>query len=159
MNNLSEELLTLIGKLHNVQNKKINLQQRIQSLEQKLTMTREANSALTNEEQELVNTLQSHGIHYGHHFPQANAAQTAPMIQPDQLTSLLSSLFSQHYGAAMSPTSLGMNGMYGFPQAGKPLIPPGAISGISPTSGPMPMATPGPMGMVPTSAPNMYGRN
>lgn len=133
MNNLSEELLTIIGKLHNVHNKKATLQTRIQTLEQKLSMTREASLNLTNEEQELVSNLQSHGIHYGHHQPMQHSQQAPAMIQPEQLTSLLATLLGQQY-TAISPTSLGMNGMYGFPQStqNKSLIPQGAIS---PTSG------------------------
>lgn len=137
MNNLSEELLTIIGKLHNVQNKKSALQTRIQTLEQKLSMTREASLNLTNEEQELVSNLQSHGIHYGQYLqhPQQvgmQQGQAPAMIPPEQLTSLLAQLLGQQY-TAISPTSMGMNGMYGFPQAqNKSLIPQGAIS---PTSG------------------------
>ena len=142
MNNLSEELLTIIGKLHVVQNKKVAMQTRIQTLEQKLSMTREASLNLTNEEQELVSNLQSHGIHYGPYMHQQQMQQmhqqqgvqpgAQNIIQPEQLTSLLATLLNQQY-TAISPTSMGMNGMYGFPQTqNKSLIPQGAIS---PTSG------------------------
>ena len=145
MNNLTEDVLNIIGKLYNVHTKKANLQSRIQTLEQKLSMTREASLALTNEEQELVSSLQAHGIQYGHytHAPTSQMSGT-PVIQPEQLTNLLVSLFNQQY-SAISPTSIGMNGMYGY-QPGKSLIPQGAIS---PTSGVV----------SPTSGTNIYARN
>ena len=140
---LSDDTVALVSKLATIQSRKEELQNRIQLYEEKLSMAREANLALCNEEQDLANQLQANGFYYGESPPpQVQTSQpdinasTLPNDFPqnaqDQLAALLSNLFQQQSSSTTSNvhqtntkpllptsgnTSFGNNkGIYNFPQ-------------------------------------------
>lgn len=63
--NLSADDIRLVGQLADLQTKKYELEQRIESLETKLQLTIEALSALKRDEQELASDLLNIGINCG----------------------------------------------------------------------------------------------
>lgn len=97
---LSEELLGMISELNEIHEKKAAHTERIKMLESKLTMAREANLALINHEQELVNKLASRKIYFGTRpLPPPKVTQTeyqeqaSTNLSQDQIAALLKSLF------------------------------------------------------------------
>ena len=93
---LSEESITLIGKLAELQEQKNKLQGRIQLYETKLGMAREANLVLVDKEQELINKIQAQGFHYGTApAPTVTPAQGQMLQTPtsEKMSEMLSTLF------------------------------------------------------------------
>lgn len=107
---LSDELLSMITELNEINTTKQEQNKRIQVLESKLTMAREANLALVNREEKLTKKLAEHGLYlYNKPRPQKMVAQS-PLdssglagISNDQITSLLKSLFQNNVNATIQP--------------------------------------------------------
>lgn len=152
-NVLSDDVVELISKLANIHERKNNVQERIDTLDQKLSMARETNLQLAHEEEELVTTLQAKGYYYGQEpqqpvqstpvqsEPQQAPTSNLPSAAQDQLTALLSSLLNnQNIRQAEStpvvqqtpvtsivPTSgsgsFGGNNFYNFPKPAMNIVP------------------------------------
>ncbi len=163
---LSENIVNMISQLSTLQSRKDEIQERIRHFENKLNMAREASNTLTNEEQGLINQLQTNGFQYAasqlaplvrgelpiQYQPQQTILQETNEFPSDQLTALLSSLLQQKAPPTSENSGFGGN-VYNFPQ---PTVqaPPVPFSGISPTSGGTPTIRAAPT-VSPTSAPGL----
>jgi len=107
---LSDDIVELVSKLSNLQKEKERVQERIDALEDKLNLARDAQLSLINDEQECAHQLQNKGFIYGHY-------STTPVVQPIQTvgnTSIdntqLAMLLGQFINSQTSSTASSVSG-------------------------------------------------
>lgn len=103
---LSDEAITMITKLENILDEKRRVQEKIQLLESKLQMAREASLELVKSESEMVEALRAQNLYYGvapPPQPVAAPAQQATGASQNQLTSLLNALLAQQSNVPAQP--------------------------------------------------------